>query len=120
MALTIAEFGDSIEEEIAKSVWENIGLNAIFQPVTFYIDLMNELGLKLIDKRKIKYPKKMTIKQAKEEIAFACENAPKIFKSFGVQSVAFDETWSRFGSLIEAHGMAYWSTFWVLVFQKSV
>jgi ubiquinone/menaquinone biosynthesis C-methylase UbiE len=119
LELTIAEYGDTPEEEIAKSVWESIGLNAVFQPANFYSDMLNELDFKLIKKRKMLYPKKMKANQAREEIEFACLNAPKIYKSFGVNSVSFDEIWSEFGSLIETHGMAYYPKLWILIFQKT-
>jgi hypothetical protein len=60
----------------------------------------------------------MTPEQAREELEFACNEAPKIYAPFGVHAISSHDLWKQFGDRIEEHGMAYWSRLRVLVFRK--
>jgi hypothetical protein len=116
--LSIVEYGNTPEEVIAKEVWDVIGLGSTFLSETYYREVLEGLGLRLLRSVSFRFPKKMTPKQAKEELEFACNEAPKIFASFDVHSISFHELWEKFRDRIDEHGMAYWSRIRVLVFRK--
>ncbi|NHI82700.1 MAG: methyltransferase domain-containing protein [Candidatus Thorarchaeota archaeon] len=118
--ISVVEYGDSPEERIAEEVWANIGLNAVYLPKEFYIDAFAEHGFRLIDEAVFEVRKKMTFEQASEELQFACEQAPIIFKEYDVTAISFDELMSRFGSQIKQHGMAYYPNTRALVFSSSI
>ncbi len=116
--VSLAEYGDSPEEKLAKEVWDAIGLNAIFLQREDYLQMFEEAGMSLVEEFVLKLGRKMTAAQAKEELRFACEEAPKIFTEFGVSAVDFDELWAEFGQRITEHGMAYWSQIRVLILSR--
>ncbi|MGD9396684.1 MAG: class I SAM-dependent methyltransferase [Candidatus Thorarchaeota archaeon] len=118
LQLSIVEYGDTPEEQIAKGLWEAIGFDCTFFPENYYRELLEGLGLRLLNSVVFQFPKKMTSKQAKEEFEFACNEAPRIYAPFGVHAISFKELWSQFGDRIEEHGVAYWSRIRVLVFRK--
>ena len=60
----------------------------------------------------------MTAAQTREELQFACEEAPRIFKEYTVSAVPFDKLWQKFGERIERYGMAYYSDLCILVGRK--
>jgi ubiquinone/menaquinone biosynthesis C-methylase UbiE len=117
--IAIVEYGDSPEEKVAEEVWANIGLNAVFLPKEFYIEALRDRGIELMEEVVLKIRKKMTFSQAKEELQFACEQAPILFEDYNVSAISFDELMNRFGSRIEAHGMAYYPNIRVLIFSNS-
>ncbi|MFX1607252.1 MAG: hypothetical protein ACFFDD_15305, partial [Promethearchaeota archaeon] len=106
------------EEQVAKDVWEATGLGCTFFPESYYQEILEGLGLKLLTSVVFQIPKKMTPEQAKEELEFACNEAPKIFATFDVHAISFQELWEQFSNRIKEHGMAYWSRIRVLVFRK--
>jgi ubiquinone/menaquinone biosynthesis C-methylase UbiE len=118
LQLSIAEYGNTPEEQVAKDLWEAVGLGCTFFPETYYREFLEGLGLRLLNSVVFQFPKKMTSKQAKEEFEFACYEAPKIYAPFGVHAISFKELWNQFGDRIEEHGVAYWSRIRVLVFRK--
>ena len=61
--------------------------------------------------------KKLTKEQAREEIEYACLNVPR---NYGVEAKGFQETWDRFGALIEEHGMGHYSKTVLFEFTKPV
>ena len=118
LQLSIVEYGNTPEEQIAKDLWEAVGLGCTFFPESFYREFLEDLGLRLLNSVVFQLPKKMTPKQAKEEFEFACNEAPKIYAPFGVHAITFKDLWNQFGTRIEEHGVAYWSRIRVLVFRK--
>jgi ubiquinone/menaquinone biosynthesis C-methylase UbiE len=118
LQLSIVEYGDRPEEQIAKEIWETIGLGCTFLSENYYREIIEGLGLRLLNSVIFQFPKKMTPEQAREELEFACNEAPKIYAPFGVDAISFQDLWKQFGDRIEKHGVAYWSRLRVLVFRK--
>ena len=116
--VTIVEYGLTPEERIAREVWDEIGLNAVFLDREFYINAFAEQGFELVEKYLHTIRKKMTFNQAKEELQFACEKAPEIYHDFGVTTISFEQLMTRFGKRIVKHGMAYYPNIRVLLFSK--
>ena len=99
-------------------IWKYIGLNSIFYPPKFYIHQLRKLNCSLEAKFLLKTYKKMNFEQAKEEILFACEEAPKIFKNFDVTSKSFQEVWDKFGANIKKYGLGFYPDILVLIFKR--
>jgi SAM-dependent methyltransferase len=116
--IAILQRGSEPSDDLNWRLWESIGLKAIFYPPEFYIQKIEEKGLKLQKKVLLKSQKKMTTNQAREEILFACEKAPQIFRQFNVQSRVFDDVWAEFGSEIEKYGLGFYPKILVLIFKK--
>lgn len=115
--IAVVEYGNSPEERVAEEVWANIGLNALFMEKEFYVDAFSEHGLFLVNEAVYEIRKKMTFNQAKEELQFACEHAPQLFKEYDVTAISFDELLSQFGHRIQEHGMAYYPNIRALLFK---
>ncbi|KYK36196.1 MAG: class I SAM-dependent methyltransferase [Theionarchaea archaeon] len=116
--VTLCLEGDEPDQIIAKEVMKYLGCNAIFYPKEFYVQELKKLGIEIIAEQWVHTHRKMTAAQAEEELRFACEETPKIFKEFDVHTVSFEELWQKVGERIETHGMAYYSDLLVLVGQK--
>jgi hypothetical protein len=116
--ISMVEYGDSPEEKVAQEVWREIGLNAVFLERAYYLELLEKVDLHLVEEYTLLMNRKMTPSQAKEELKFACVEAPKIYASFGVRAMGFDELWEMYGERIEAHGMAYWPKVHVIILSK--
>ncbi len=116
--ISMVEYGDFPEEKIAQEIWNTIGLNAVFLESEDYLRMFEKVRIHPIEDFRLTLGKKMTAKQAKEELSFACEEAPRIFSNFGVKAIEFDELWEKFGERIETHGVAYWSQIRVIVLSK--
>ena len=115
---SMVEYGDSPEERVAQEVWREIGLDAVFLEKAEYLEVFEKVGLHLVNEYTLRMNKKMTASQAKEELQFACNEAPKIFTAFGVDAKDFNSLWDVFGERIEAHGMAFWSRVHVIILSK--
>jgi ubiquinone/menaquinone biosynthesis C-methylase UbiE len=70
-----------------------------------YMDMISGSGLVFEYSKVFRTGKKLTVDQAKEEIAFACDNVPAIY---GRPARSFDEVWERFGDRIKEHGMGHY------------
>ena len=116
--ISFVEYGDSPEERLAEEIWNRIGLGCVFWPRNDYVQYMDTLGLHPMSEEVFEYPRKMTVKQAEEELRFACEMAPKTFSEFHVKAITFSELWNQFGDRIEEHGVAYWPRIRVILFSK--
>jgi hypothetical protein len=116
--ISMVEYGDSPEEQLAREIWNEIGLNALFLEREEYLRLLSHEGFHPIEEYNLKLGMKMTGIQAKEELTFACEQAPRIFSTYGVRAVIFDELWKKFGDRILEHGVAYWSPIRVIILSK--
>jgi ubiquinone/menaquinone biosynthesis C-methylase UbiE len=71
-----------------------------------YFSILSDAGFVFIAKTSFLTGKKLTSEQAKKEIKYACLNAPIDYR---VDSRSFQDTWNKFGSLIEKHGMGHYS-----------
>jgi ubiquinone/menaquinone biosynthesis C-methylase UbiE len=116
--ISLVEYGETPEEMLAKEIWNTIGLNAVFREEKEYLQRFEEVNIRPIETSEFGLKRKMTAKQAREELRFACEEAPLIFSNFKVQALAFDDLWGKFGERIEAHGLAYWSKIRVIICSK--
>lgn len=116
--IAIAEYGETPEERLAKEVWNVIGLNAIFLSRDRYLQFLKKQAIYLESEYVLEIHRKMTANQAREELEFACKDAPHTFSQFGVTAIKFDDLWRRFGSQIEETGMAYWSRIRVMLLSK--
>jgi len=116
--ISLVEYGDSPEERIAKEVWNTIGLNAVFFEEEYYSRSFEKVDFHPVEEFELTLQRKMTAKQAKEELRFACEEAPRIFSNFGVQAVTFTDLWEKFGERIEADGLAYWSNIRIIIYSR--
>ena len=116
--ITVVEYGDAPEEQIAEEVWSNIGLNAVFKEKEFYIREFEKHGLLPTHEAVFHVRKKMRHKQAMEELRFACEEAPRIFSDFRVTAVDFDDLMARYGQRIRKHGLAFYPNVRTIIFEK--
>jgi ubiquinone/menaquinone biosynthesis C-methylase UbiE len=61
--------------------------------------------------------RKLSARQAKKEIRFACEHIPELY---GVRVKEYDDVWSRFGESIEKNGLGHYSTVVLVIAQSNV
>jgi len=80
-----------------------------------YENMLRDTGFRLIRKEKYYTGKKLTSEQAKIEIKFACNSAPKIYE---VETQSFEKVWGKFGQRIEKHGLGHYSKTILLIAQK--
>jgi ubiquinone/menaquinone biosynthesis C-methylase UbiE len=80
-----------------------------------YMDLVYGSRLVFEYSKVFRTGKKLTAKQAKEEIVFACNNVPSIYDR---PVRGFSETWERFGDRIKEHGMGHYSRLKLFVTRK--
>jgi ubiquinone/menaquinone biosynthesis C-methylase UbiE len=80
--------------------------NATWLTSRKYLDILRDIGFSFIGKKSFYTGKKLSAEQAKEEIEYACLNVPV---NYMVDSRSFQESWIRFGSLIEKYGMGHYS-----------
>jgi ubiquinone/menaquinone biosynthesis C-methylase UbiE len=110
--------GNQPDQILATEINQAIGPNAIFYPKSFYADELTKNGIKIINERWFYTFRKMTLSQAKEEIKFACQNTPNIFKDFNVRTVPFEKIWKKYKSRIKKYGVAFYSRILVLIGKK--
>jgi ubiquinone/menaquinone biosynthesis C-methylase UbiE len=118
LQISFVEYGNNPAEQIAKEIWNVIGLNAVFYDRDEYVEMLKPYRFEVTEEFVLKDNKKMTSDQAKEEIQFACNEAPKIYSGFGVEAIPFDEIWERFRMRIMKFGMGYWSPIRVMIFSR--
>ncbi|MBU7017499.1 MAG: methyltransferase domain-containing protein [Theionarchaea archaeon] len=116
--ITVCLEGNKPDQVLAKEITEYMGINARFYSRDFYYSELQKSAVKIVCEKWIHTYRKMTAAQAKEELQFACEEAPRIFKKFNVSAVPFDDLWQKFGERIEKHGMAYYSDLCIMVGRK--
>lgn len=117
--ITLCLEGDEPDQVIAKEVMQHLGCNAVFYSKDFYIEELEKAGVKILAEKWVHTYRKMTASQAKEELQFACDEPPKIFKDYKVRTVSFHNLWQKFGERIETHGMAFYSDLCVLIGKKN-
>jgi ubiquinone/menaquinone biosynthesis C-methylase UbiE len=120
LQITLCLEGDESDQIIAKEVTELIGHQAIFYPKEFYIEEFEKNNIEIIDEKWFYSKRKMTTEQAKEELAFACNETPKYFKEYNIKTISFEELWKKYGEKIKKHGMAYYSQLLVLTGRKNI
>jgi ubiquinone/menaquinone biosynthesis C-methylase UbiE len=116
--VAIAVYGDEPDEILLKEVESYVGHGAIFPPPEFLRERMRENGLEMVEELPLVPGRKLTARQAKEEIRFACERSPVIFQKHGVRTRDFEEVWGRFGPEIERVGLAHYSRILCLIARK--
>ncbi len=89
--------------------------NATWLKEEEYTQILEDTGFELIKKRSFRTGKKLTPTRAKEEIAFACDNVPKIY---GFTTPSFDDVWRRFGERIEKNGMGHYSKIVLMIAKR--
>jgi ubiquinone/menaquinone biosynthesis C-methylase UbiE len=85
-------------------------------PTIRYQEFLRGAGLTLLKRETFYTGKKLTIEQAKEKIASACEQFTKIF---GVKTKSFDEVWRRFSPEIEVNGLGHCSRVVLMIARKN-
>ena len=100
------------------NLWRYIGLKSVFYSPQFYIRTLTKAGCILQKQFVLRTNKKMTVNQAKEEILFACEEAPKIFKNYDVKAKKFEKVWKKFSKKIERYGLGFYPEILILIFKK--
>ncbi|MFX1500030.1 MAG: class I SAM-dependent methyltransferase [Promethearchaeota archaeon] len=119
LEISIMLKGNEPSSIINWNLWKYIGLNSIFHSPKFYINLLENFGYILQNKFILKTNKKMTEEQAKEEILFACEEAPKIFDNYGVKAKSFEKVWKKLNKRIKKNGVGFYPEILVLIFKKT-
>ena len=119
LQITLCLEGDEPDQIIAKEVTDLIGHQAIFHPKEFYLKELKKNNIEIIDEKWFYSKRKMTAEQAKEELAFACDETPKYFKKYNIKTITFDELWNRFGKKIEKYGVAFYSQLLILIGKKA-
>ena len=118
LQISLVEYGESPAEALAKEIWETIGLNAVYLKRDEYLQILEPIGFEVVDEFVLNLGKKMTSEQAREELEFACNEAPRIFSGFRVSAIGIDELWNIFSERIEEFGVAYLSPVRILVLMK--
>jgi ubiquinone/menaquinone biosynthesis C-methylase UbiE len=116
--ITVCLEGNEPDQVLAKEITEYMGINALFYSKDFYYNELQKLTGDIVCEKWVHTHRKMTAAQAKEELLFACEEAPRIFEKYNVKAVPFHELWQKFGERITRYGMAYYSDLCILVGKK--
>ena len=74
--------------------------------LNYYEELLNDTGFRLLEKENLYTGKKLTPRQAGQEIEYACTYVPEVY---GVRTRTFDDVWSKFGPGIERHELEHYS-----------
>ena len=80
-----------------------------------YEALLAATGFEMIRRSNLHTGKKLTPRQARSEIRFACENVPRIY---GKVTPSLEDVWTRFGPAIEADGLGHYSNIVALLTRK--
>ncbi|MFX1313934.1 MAG: class I SAM-dependent methyltransferase [Promethearchaeota archaeon] len=118
LQISILLKGSEPSSKVNWKLWKYIGLNSIFYKPKFYSNKLKKLGFDLLKSFQLKTHKKMTLNQAKEEILFACKEAPKIFNEYKVKSKSFKKVWDKFENKIKKYGLGFYPEILILIFQK--
>ncbi|MFW9969992.1 MAG: class I SAM-dependent methyltransferase [Candidatus Odinarchaeota archaeon] len=111
--------GNEPSSNLNWKLWKYIGLNSIFYAPEFYIKHLSSIGCQFKHKFLLKTYKKMNLEQAREEILFACREAPKLFAKYNVTARQFQDVWNKYAMKIKQYGLGYYPEILVLVFKKS-
>jgi ubiquinone/menaquinone biosynthesis C-methylase UbiE len=89
--------------------------DAIWLTTNEYETLLERAGFTVCSTYRYYTGLKLTPEQAKTEIRFACDYAPKIY---GVNTPSYEEIWARFGQDIEKHGLGHYSKVVLMIAQR--
>lgn len=117
--VAVGVYGEEPDEILQKEVEEFIGHNAVFKSPDFFREELRRNGLEIVEELLLVPGKKLTAKQAREEIKYACERTPEVFDEFDVKTRSFRDVWKRFGGRIEKVGLAHYSRILCLVSRKT-
>ena len=107
--ITLCQEGNDPDQKLAKEITEIIGHQAIFHEKEFYIKELKRNDVEIIDQKRFYTKRKMTAEQAKEELLFACNESPNIFREYNVKTIPFEMLWQNYKEKLEKNGMAYYS-----------
>ncbi len=80
-----------------------------------YISMLETAGFTLLREKYYRTGKKLTSKQARYEIRYACDNVPKIY---GIATPSFEDVWNKFGKDIEENGVGHISKVLLMIAHK--
>lgn len=89
--------------------------NATWLSALQYEQMLKKAGMTLTGKSTYFTGKKLTPEQAKVEIQYSCEYAPKIY---GVATRRYEDVWSKYGPDIEKYGMGHYSKVVLMIAEK--
>jgi ubiquinone/menaquinone biosynthesis C-methylase UbiE len=101
-------------QKLEVSLYSHI-CNATWMRSSEYDDLLKKTGFRILRKTNYYTGKKLTTKQAKVEIRYACKYVPKIYN---VRTRSFKEIWGKFGEDIDKYGLGHLSKVVFVVAQK--
>jgi ubiquinone/menaquinone biosynthesis C-methylase UbiE len=117
--ITLCQEGNDKDQELAKEITKAIGHRAIFYEPEFYTKVLERHNIEIFEKKWFYTKRKMTALQAKDELLFACDETPKIFKKYDVKTIPFEKLWERYERRLLAVGMAYYSELLTIIGRKS-
>lgn len=117
--IAIGVYGEEPDEVLLKEVEEFIGHNAVFKPPDFFRKELRQNGLEVVEEHILVPGKKLAVRQAREEIQYACERTPEVFRRFGVKTRDFIDVWQKFGTRIEKTGLAHYSKILCIISRKT-
>jgi len=82
-----------------------------------YVRIAESRGLVVQSKRVFKTGKKLTLEQARQEIAYAAENVPRLY---GRNARSFDDAWNRFNERIRQNGLGHYSRVELFVTRRPI
>jgi ubiquinone/menaquinone biosynthesis C-methylase UbiE len=116
--LAVGVYGDEPDEILLREVEEFIGHDAVFRSPDFFKGELRQNGLEIVEELLLVPGKKLTAKQAREEVKYACERTLEVFGRFDVKTRSFKDVWKKFGSRIEKVGLAHYSRILCLISRK--
>ena len=84
---------------------------------TEYVRIAESRGLVVQSKRVFKTGKKLTLEQARQEIAYAVENVPRLY---GRNARSFDDAWNRYRERIRQNGLGHYSRVELFVTRRPI
>lgn len=107
--IAVCVYGEEPDEILLKEVEEFIGHNAVFRSPDFFRKELKRNRLEVVEEHILVPGKKLTVRQARKEIKYACERTPEVFRRFRVKTRSFTDVWGKFRDRIEKTGLAHYS-----------
>jgi len=82
-----------------------------------YVRIAESRGLVVQSKRVFKTGKKLTLEQARQEMAYAVENVPRLY---GRNARSFDDAWNKYRERIRLNGLGHYSRVELFVARRPV
>jgi ubiquinone/menaquinone biosynthesis C-methylase UbiE len=80
-----------------------------------YESMLKKTGFRLLKKKNYYTGKKLTPEQARNEIQFACDNVPKIYR---IKTPTSRAVWNKFGNRIKKYGVGHYSKLVLYITKK--